>query len=601
MAYSAPSTRSTGELCTAAIWNADVVANEIAIYAGALSVTSQAVGDILYASSTTQFARVAAVATGQVLASAGTGTVPAYSATPALTSVDMGGTTVYGSRAITVDTGGVLNVVLASSAGDDFTVDTDKLVVSGDSGNVGIGTASPDQLLEVIGDQKVIQIAVDDSPAGNYSPASGEVAVVAATDTAVGIFSAGVNKVELGTWTSDPLYILADDSVAMTITAAGLVGIGTTSPTSPAGISNFLEISSGTHAGLVLHDTAAAAWEMYANGTDLSIGYNGAVNLRIEGDTGFMGFGESSPAGLIDANRDGDIAAYFGKCFLSSTGTSMTADRAHFGHVDNENATDYAVMQTAPGDTNINAKAGQKIYWNIAASGAGEIDENKRFNFGGAVANKHSTVVINNLEQPSAYGTNVGLWVEGGSNSNILSQIGLGYTGSDMASRIPPVIVASKSTNSDADEASFCVATAARSDFTTAPVERLQITHLGSTRILPGYKSGFSSTGVSTMEMHASYVDLADEGIITVSCNSAAIVAVEWWETSSLYYGGLFFCAYATNTIVEVADPAGKFDVTDTGTGFAIYKGNGSGTVNIKNKTGSTRKTSVQTIEFTGN
>ena len=79
MAYSAPSTRSTGELCTAAIWNADVVANAIAINAGALSVTSQAIGDILYASSTTQFARIAAVAAGQVLTSAGTGTVPAWS------------------------------------------------------------------------------------------------------------------------------------------------------------------------------------------------------------------------------------------------------------------------------------------------------------------------------------------------------------------------------------------------------------------------------------------------------------------------------------------------------------------------------------------
>ena len=149
MAYSAPATISTGDLITAAKWNADVSANPIAIYAGAMSVASQAVGDILYASSTTQFARVAAVATGQVLASAGTGTVPAYSATPALTSVDMGGTTVYGSRAITVDTGGVLNVVLASSAGDDFTVDTDKLVVSGDSGAVGIGTAAPEHLLHL--------------------------------------------------------------------------------------------------------------------------------------------------------------------------------------------------------------------------------------------------------------------------------------------------------------------------------------------------------------------------------------------------------------------------------------------------------------------
>jgi len=150
MAYSAPSTRSTSDLITAAIWNADLVANEIAIYAGALSVTSQAVGDILYASSTTQFTRIAAVAAGQVLGSAGTGTVPAYSATPALTSVDMGGTTVYGSRAITVDTGGVLNVVLASSAGDDFTVDTDKLVVSGDTGDIGIGVAAPQAKLHIL-------------------------------------------------------------------------------------------------------------------------------------------------------------------------------------------------------------------------------------------------------------------------------------------------------------------------------------------------------------------------------------------------------------------------------------------------------------------
>ena len=87
MAYSAPSTITTGTLITAAKWNADVVANPTAIYAGAMSVTSQAVGDILYASSTTQFARIAAVATGQVLTSAGTGTVPAWSS-----NVDLGGT-----------------------------------------------------------------------------------------------------------------------------------------------------------------------------------------------------------------------------------------------------------------------------------------------------------------------------------------------------------------------------------------------------------------------------------------------------------------------------------------------------------------------------
>ncbi|KKP46289.1 MAG: Complement C1q protein [Candidatus Woesebacteria bacterium GW2011_GWA1_33_30] len=65
------------------------------------------------------------------------------------TSLDLGATTLYGSRAITVDTGGVLNINLASAAGDDFTVDTNKLVVKGDTGNVGIGTTGPASTLHV--------------------------------------------------------------------------------------------------------------------------------------------------------------------------------------------------------------------------------------------------------------------------------------------------------------------------------------------------------------------------------------------------------------------------------------------------------------------
>lgn len=45
------------------------------------------VGDLIYADSTSSFARRAAVAVGQVLASAGTGTAPAYTASPSLTNV----------------------------------------------------------------------------------------------------------------------------------------------------------------------------------------------------------------------------------------------------------------------------------------------------------------------------------------------------------------------------------------------------------------------------------------------------------------------------------------------------------------------------------
>ncbi len=52
--------------------------------------TSQAIGDLVYASSTTAFTRLAAVAAGQVLVSAGIGTAPAYSANPSVTTLELG-------------------------------------------------------------------------------------------------------------------------------------------------------------------------------------------------------------------------------------------------------------------------------------------------------------------------------------------------------------------------------------------------------------------------------------------------------------------------------------------------------------------------------
>mgnify|MGYP003627706711 CR=1 FL=1 len=71
MAYNPPSTRSSGDAVTATIWNADVVANPIAIYAGAVSIASQATGDVIVASSATQLGRIAPGTSGNVLTSSG--------------------------------------------------------------------------------------------------------------------------------------------------------------------------------------------------------------------------------------------------------------------------------------------------------------------------------------------------------------------------------------------------------------------------------------------------------------------------------------------------------------------------------------------------
>jgi len=68
--------------------------------------------------------------------------------TPALgvatgTSLDLGGTTLLASRALTIDTGGVFDINLGTAAGDDFTIDTSAFVVEGDTGKIGVGTAAP--------------------------------------------------------------------------------------------------------------------------------------------------------------------------------------------------------------------------------------------------------------------------------------------------------------------------------------------------------------------------------------------------------------------------------------------------------------------------
>jgi hypothetical protein len=113
---------------------------------GGTGVAALTANSLLLGAGTGNVTFAAPGTSGNILTS--NGTVWA-SATPATaTSLDTG-TVAYAGRTITVDTGGALNVVLAASAGDDFTVDTDKLVVSGDSGAVGIGDIAPNDPLHI--------------------------------------------------------------------------------------------------------------------------------------------------------------------------------------------------------------------------------------------------------------------------------------------------------------------------------------------------------------------------------------------------------------------------------------------------------------------
>lgn len=112
--WTAPRTWTTGELVTSSIMNTHIRDNELVLRAGGFSVTSQAIGDLLCASSTTQFARLADVATGQILASGGVGACPAYTGTLTVTGT---GTHTIGGGGAGTNSQLIINGANASAAG----------------------------------------------------------------------------------------------------------------------------------------------------------------------------------------------------------------------------------------------------------------------------------------------------------------------------------------------------------------------------------------------------------------------------------------------------------------------------------------------------
>lgn len=78
MAYVTPTSKTTGDLIAATDWNQNTVDNPIAIRTGGIAISSQAANDVIYASSSTQLARLPAGTAGQVLATQGAGSAPSW-------------------------------------------------------------------------------------------------------------------------------------------------------------------------------------------------------------------------------------------------------------------------------------------------------------------------------------------------------------------------------------------------------------------------------------------------------------------------------------------------------------------------------------------
>ena len=146
------------------------------------------------------------------------------------------------------------------------------------NGNVGIGTSSPSALLEVAGETNPEIRITDTDP----------------NSAAAGTFRAEDGGVTLGTYSDHPLYLAANNTTHMTITNAGDVGIGTTTPSAILEVSRLDQSETEPALKVIRGDTGidhrptAPIFNVFngsAGGTEV---------FRVRGD-GNVGIGTTSP------------------------------------------------------------------------------------------------------------------------------------------------------------------------------------------------------------------------------------------------------------------------------------------------------------------
>ena len=195
-------------------------------------------------------------------------------------------------------------------------------------GNVGIGTTSPDSKLHVYGTSNPVFKVEDDGGAYGFMQA------------------AGSNQVYVGSGPSADLSFYAGLSSAMTILASNKnVGIGTTSPDEKLEVVGALRLHDGTDQGTILFRgdrddvyikedgyaltfgaPSGIEFEMDSNNNDsdyFDVMHRGTSRFYIDGPTGEIGIGTTSPTKILDVNGDTNITGTLDITTSSPTGSPL--------------------------------------------------------------------------------------------------------------------------------------------------------------------------------------------------------------------------------------------------------------------------------------